>query len=317
MLDDTAARIPSATERKRKTPRQDLLSDKEILKELLKGEHSHFSLLVQRTQPGILHYASPFFDDPSDARTCVRDILQNVFKHLYKLKRNSLFSSYLLGVLKKELRNAGRTLKGRKVSPFWKSLSKISRVQREVLLLFFQGYAIEEIALIREESKGLTRSRLVKGIKTAAAKINLFENGGPDEPGAGDAVFRHKEVAQDPASPCPGTDQICLFHTGALPPEKRRPLADHLEKCRTCADYSAAISGLLNNLREEAAPFLYAPEVLRRPPAPSALWALLGAAAIVLVTALLFFLCKGHFKDKVTVLDHEPQKTLQEEPRQP
>ena len=246
-----------------------------LIRECLNGEKKAFRLLLERHQPSVLHYARGFVASDDEARSVSRRALRIGFRQLPHLRRNSLFSSFLIGVLRKELRKRGLASAPEDVSRLWAALAGLPRVQREVVFLFFQGLSIPEIARVRGEPPSQTRSRLVNGLHHVAKKIDE-ENAESDSP-----------------SLCPSRGELILADLDAIPPERKEVVAGHTRECPVCRARAEKSGELVRRLREHITELSRVPPLLDQIPGPSVLSTVLVAGAILGVTFLCFVLLRS------------------------
>ena len=169
---------------------------RELIREYLAGDTGAFRLLLQRQQPSVLHYAGGFLPDAAEAQAVARRALRRGFRQIPRLRRNSLLSSFMLGILRSELSKRGNRSAPDDVDPLWAGLAGLPRVQREVVFLHFQGMALRQVALVRSEAPGLTFSRFGKALCHVAKK--LFGEPGAFHSWAED--WRRRLGAEDPAT---------------------------------------------------------------------------------------------------------------------
>ncbi len=267
--------------------------DQTLIREYLRGSIEAFRILLVRHQPSILHYASGFLPDGDRARAVARRALSKGFARLPRLRRNSLFSSFLIGILRHELRKEGKKKAGDGVAPLWSGLAGLPRVQREVVFLFFQGTRLGDVARIRHEPPSQTRSRFTNALHHVAKKAY-------DQPVRGRAEPR-----------CLGQDEIYLWLAEALPPARKRALEEHAAACESCKRRCEAASEFFDTLRRDIKPLTSAPPLVDRMPGPSIVPTVVATAAILLAALVCFLLLRATFREDVTPVRELPGGEVQ------
>jgi len=246
-----------------------------LIHKCLNGEKNAFRLLLERHQPSVLHYARGFVASDEEARSVARRALRVGFRRLPHLRRNSLFSSFLIGVLRKELRKKGLASAPEDVSRLWAALAGLPRVQREVVFLFFQGLSIPEIARARGEPPSQTRSRLVNGLHHVAKKID-----------------EENEENHSPST-CPSRGELILAELDAIPPERKKAVTGHAQECPVCRARAEKSGELIRRLENDIRGLSRLPPLLEQIPGPSVLSTVLAAGAILGATFLCFLLLRS------------------------
>jgi DNA-directed RNA polymerase specialized sigma24 family protein len=249
-------------------------TDRTLMEAFLSGDSDAFRLLVERHQPSLLNYACGFLADQEAARAVVRRALWVGFRQLPRLRRNSLLSSFLIGILRGELKRRGISKAPNDVRPLWAGLAGLPRVQREVIVLHFQGMALRDIAHTRHESPSQTRARFANGLGHVAKK---FSGAAP-----GDAI----------PEGCLAREDIFLGLAGALGAEEERRIEEHVAQCEFCGQRHENARRLFDCLREEIRPLLEEPPLLTQIPGPSFLSTAVAAAVITGVGLLAFVLLR-------------------------
>ena len=260
-----------------------------LLREFLNVNSDAFVLLLLRNQPSILHYARGFFDDDETAINVTRRALRRGFRQLSRLRRNSLFSSYLIGVLREELKRRGKNRVPDTVGPLWAGLAGLPRVQREVVFYYFQGMPLSEVARIRSEAPSQTRSRFSKALCHVAKKAAM-----------GGAVVSGRP--RDLPDGCAAHDEVFLSLADALLPDRHNRIVKHAAECPTCHLKMNHSRELFARIREDITPFVQHEALLNQIPGPSNLTTMLGAAAVITITLVGFLLIRWGIKDAVTTV---------------
>ena len=269
-------------------------ANRTLMRELLGGNTAAFDLLLVRHQPSILHYALGFVQDKQAAEAVARRVFQRGFRQLARLRRNSLFSSFLIGILRKELGAMGLSSAPPGVSPLWAGLAGLPRVQREVVFLYFQGMPLRQVAHIRHEAPSHTRSRFSKALCHVARKSG------------------HGGSRRELPAGCIRQDHVYIWLAGALDASEREALAGHVARCEACAQRHREGEELFARLREDIGAVTDVPPVLTQVPGPSLLSTLLGPAAILALAILGFFLLRAAFDGEVTTLEELPAGEVRE-----
>ena len=250
-------------------------TDRTLMEAFLSGDSDAFRLLIERHQPSLLHYARGFLADQEAARDVVRRALWVGFRRLPRLRRNSLLSSFLIGILREELKRRGISKAPNDVRPLWAGLAGLPRVQREVIVLYFQGMSLRDIAHTRHESPSQTRARFANGLGHVAKKFSGATSGDPIPEG------------------CLAREDIFLGLAGALGEEEERRIEEHAAQCEFCGQRHQAARRLFDCVHEEIRPLIEEPPLLTQVPGPSFLSTAVTAAAITAIGLVVFFLLRG------------------------
>lgn len=264
------------------------MSNVRLIQGLVRGEPHGLPLFLERQQPSILHYAAGYMGDAEKRRGVVLHILKRGIGQLHKLRANSLCSSYLLGLLRRHLRRAECMTPLAEAGPLWHGLAKLSRVQREVMFLFFQGHSFSDIAAIRNDAPGLVRSRFVRALQHVRNKVLDMT--------AADTAL-HGAASWDDACHEWPPDMFILLKAGVLQDQPRKALEAHCAACPACQKNREGVSAFFGLLREEIQPFAAPPPLLRRLPGLSPVWVamllLLSAGATGFIYFIMVLLCRG------------------------
>ena len=240
-----------------------------------------------------------FLHDRAKAEALARRVLVKAFRKLSRLKHNSLFSSYLLGLLRKELRDQGLAEAPPGLSNLWLALAGLPRVQREVVFFFFQGFDVHDIARLRREPYAQSRARFTKALAHISRKTV-----GRDAPDALPPDCLRQELT------------FLLAAREAAQGERNRA-ETHLQLCAACKQRMSRTTRLFEMLEKEISPHVLPEPLLNGIPGPSRIWAFGGAAAAMLAAAGVFFalwFACGELvvpirelpSGRVVVVDHRP-----------
>jgi DNA-directed RNA polymerase specialized sigma24 family protein len=246
-------------------------ADRVLIREYLYGNVEAFRLLSARHQPSLLHYARGFVPSEEAAQAVVRRALRRGFGQLPRLRPNSLLSSFLIGILRDELKRQGTPSAPPDVDPLWAGLAGLPRVQREVVFLFFGGFDLRDVARIRHEAPSHTRARFANALSHVAKKAGVYAPAAELPPG------------------CLPVEEIHLLEAGALPPERAAAIASHTARCERCAERHQAGAAFIARLRETISPLNRVSPILPQIPGPS-LWSTAIGSGIVLALAVICFL---------------------------
>lgn len=177
------------------------MGEKELIKELKKGEEEAYRELVDIYGNKLLRTCFLMIKDEKEAEDIVQETFIKIFKYIKGFKGNSSLYSWIYKIAKNIVRDRYRnkamtiTYEDYNISKedieeivinkenkevLKEGLNKINLIYKEVLVLFyFDDFSIKEISEILDEKEGTIKSKLSRGRNIL--RENLVKGGKWDE----------------------------------------------------------------------------------------------------------------------------------------
>ena len=174
-------------------------SDGALVRRVLAGERQAFGILVERYQDRMLAYVRYMGFDEAEARDVAQDAFVRAFRHLRRCGDPERFSGWLFKIVSNVCRSAGARAARRATESLdahserlatevaspdelaeagWlkeqvrTALDRVPPDQREALvLMYLQGYSVEEIEQLTGASRSAVKMRLKRGRDALKARL--------------------------------------------------------------------------------------------------------------------------------------------------